>query len=173
MNDKTEQPTISMIAAIGKKDRTIGNGNKLLWHIPSDMKRFRDTTMGHPIIMGRKTYESLPDKYRPLPGRKNIIVTRQENYPAPQEVLITHSLEDALTKAKSLDSEEIFIGGGQQIYEQALPFIEKLYLTIVDTDKTGDTFFPEYKEQFTKETYHEEGESNGYHYVFQTLERTS
>lgn len=161
---------ISAVVAIGAKDRSIGAENKLLWHIPDDMKRFRDITMGHPVIMGRKTYESLPDKFRPLPGRENIVMTRDENY-HEAGVTVTHSLREALSIAKALDEEEIFIGGGQQIYEQALPTIDKLYLTIVHSDKTGDTFFPPYEKIFEKETFREEHEHRGLKYTWVDLER--
>jgi dihydrofolate reductase len=163
-------PKISTVVAIGGPKRTIGDGNKLLWHLPEDMKRFRAITMGHPVIMGRRTYESLPDTYRPLPGRQNIVITRDETYDAPG-AMVVHSLEDALKEARKIDQEEIFIGGGQQIYEQALDVIERLYLTVVESDKEGDSFFPEYKHLFKKELSHEEGEDNGFRYTFQILER--
>jgi dihydrofolate reductase len=164
------KPLISAVVAIGAKDRSIGASNRLLWHILEDMKRFRDITMGHPVVMGRKTYESLPDKFRPLPGRENIIITRDADYTAPG-ARVTHSLEEAMKLAKTLDDEEIFIGGGQQIYEQALPQIDKLYLTIVESDKTGDTFFPAYEDQFPKETFREEREHDGLKYTWINLER--
>jgi dihydrofolate reductase len=134
------------------------------------MKRFKDITMGHPVIMGRKTYESIPEKFRPLPGRTNIVVTRDVDYQAPG-ALVVSSLEEAFEKAREIDQEEIFIGGGQQIYEQALDAIERLYLTVVDSGKEGDSFFPEYKHLFTKEISSEEGEDNGFHYKFQILEK--
>ena len=159
-----------MITAIGKKDRSIGRDNALIWHIPADLKRFKRLTMGHPVIMGRKTYESIPEKYRPLPGRQNIVITRQKDY-RDEGIIVTHSIEDALEEAQKLDQDEIFIIGGQQIYKLGLSFAEKLHLTIIDTDKTGDTFFPEYEKEFTKETFRKEGESNGYKYTFLNLER--
>jgi dihydrofolate reductase len=134
------------------------------------MKRFRDITMGHPVIMGRKTYESLPDKFRPLPGRENIIITRDASYEAPG-ARVTHSLEEATDLAKTLDEEEIFIGGGQQTYEQALPQIDKLYLTIVESDKIGDTFFPPYEEEFTRETFREGRQHEMLRYTWVNLER--
>lgn len=167
----THKAQVSTVVAIGEKDRSIGNGNRLLWHIPDDLKRFKRITEGHPVIMGRKTYESLPEQYRPLPNRTNIIVTRQAGYRTPDGVYTTNSIEEALELAHTLDNEHIFIGGGQQIYEQALPYIEKLYLTIIHSDKSGDTFFPEYKDVFTKETFREEREYEGLKYTWVDLER--
>lgn len=165
------KPTISIVVALGNKDRAIGKNNALLWHIPADMKRFRDITTGHPVIMGRNTYESLPGKYRPLPNRPNIVITRQKDYPVPKGVYLAHSLEEALEQAKKLDNEEIYITGGAQIYAQALPIVHKLYLTIVYTDAQGDTFFPDYTKEFTKETYRGDGEHEGLKYTFINLKR--
>ena len=142
---------ISIIAAISRKDRGLGKDNDLLWRIPDDLKRFKKLTMGHPIIMGRKTYESIG---HPLPGRDNIVVTRNEDYQV-EGVIVTHSLEEAIEKAKSLDDEEVFIIGGGQIYEQAIPIAQKLYLTLIDTEKEADVFFPEYENVFTKKIFEE------------------
>lgn len=131
--------TISMIAAIGK-NRALGLKNQLLWDIPEDMKHFRETTKGHPVIMGRKTFESIG---RPLPNRTNIIVSRDQNY--QQEGCITcTSIEEAIKEAKKHHSDEIFIIGGAQIYEQGMAFTDKLYLTVVDDEPTADAFFPDY-----------------------------
>lgn len=164
---------IEIVVALGKETRAIGNGNKLLWHIPDDMKRFRDITMGHPIIMGRKTYESLPEKYRPLPGRDNIIITRQKDYEA-EGAEVSYSLEEALelarTGADKLDLDTIFIGGGEQIYTLALPYVDKLYLTLIESDNEGDTFFPDYSE-FSRETFKEAREHEGLLYTWINLER--
>lgn len=165
-----DKPLISAVVAIGAKDRSIGAENKLLWHIPDDMKRFRDITMGHPVIIGRKTYESLPSKFRPLPGRDNIVVTRDESYEA-LGAQVAHSLEEAVALAKSMSQGEIHIGGGQQIYEQALPLIDKLYLTVVHSGKSGDTFFPAYEHLFTKKTSREEREYEGLRYTWVSLEK--
>jgi dihydrofolate reductase len=130
---------ISMIAAIGK-NRALGLNNQLLWDIPEDIKHFRETTKGHPVIMGRKTFESIG---RPLPNRTNIIISRNTGY--QQEGCITcTSLENAITEAKKQNSNEIFIIGGAQIYEQGMKLADKLYLTIVDDEPEADAFFPEY-----------------------------
>jgi len=168
------KPRISSVVAIGNghlHNRVIGDGNGLLWHIPDDLKRFKQLTMGHPVIMGRKTFESiLAILGKALPGRTNIVITRDSNWTHP-DVIVAHSLEEALEKARALDSEEIFIGGGGQIYEQALPYIDRLYLTLIDDDKEGDSYFPPYERLFTRKLSEEEREWNGLRYQWVTLER--
>ena len=156
------------IAAIGK-NRGLGRGNDLLYKIPADFERMHRVTMGHPLIMGRKTWESIPEKRRPLPGRANIIVTRQEHF-APEGALVVHSIEDALAKARTLDTEKIFIFGGAEIYKAALPYTDMLDLTIVDAEKPADVYFPDYSE-FTKVISEEKHEYNGMSYTFLTLEK--
>lgn len=132
---------ISAIAAIGQ-NRELGKNNQLLWRIPEDLKRFRAITAGHPIIMGRKTYESIG---HPLPNRTNIIITRNQDFKA-EGCVVVGSVEEAIAKAKELDQQEIFIIGGGEIYKQAMPMIDKLYLTVVKGSKEADTYFPEYGE---------------------------
>ena len=140
---------INIIAAIQEKDRGLGKNNDLLSHIPEDMKHFRETTKDSVVIMGRKTWESIPEKFRPLPNRDNIVITRQENYDAPGAA-VTHSLNEAIGYAKNnFQDKEIFIIGGAQIYTEALPIADKLYLTLIETDKEADVFFPVYEDQFT------------------------
>lgn len=136
---------VSIIAALGR-NRELGKDNQLLWHIPDDLKRFKRLTLGHPVIMGRKTFDSIG---KPLPGRPNIVVTRDAAW-AREGVCIAHSIDEALESAKSLDSAEVFVIGGAQIYEQALPYADKLYLTIIDDEKEGDVFFPAHEDLFTK-----------------------
>lgn len=157
------KPAISIVAAIGK-NRELGKGNKLLWHIPEDLKRFKALTSGHPVIMGRKTFESIG---RPLPNRLNVVITRDESF-KPEGVTVVHSLDGVIKIAKAKDQEEIFIIGGGQIFEQAMPFADRLYLTIVDNEFDADVFFPDYS-MFTKVISEEKGESNGYSYTFLTL----
>ncbi len=165
-----QKPRISAIVSIGK-NMVIGRSDKLMWPIPEDLKRFRQLTMGHPVIMGRKTFESILSSLgKPLPGRTNIVITRDETY-APQGALVTHSLEEALEKAKEIDKEEIFIGGGAQIYEQSLPHLDRLYLTLIDDEKEGDAYFPPYEHLFTKVLYDEAHEHNGLKYRWIDLER--
>jgi dihydrofolate reductase len=129
---------ISLIAAVAR-NRAIGKDNQLLWHLPEDMRHFRETTRGKPVIMGRKTWESLPDAFRPLPGRHNIVVSRNAAYVAPGATLAS-SLEEAIAQA---GNDETFVIGGEELYRQALPVAQRLYLTEVDQDFDGDAFFPE------------------------------
>lgn len=131
---------ISIIAGIGKNNE-LGKENKLLWSLPEDLKHFKNITSGHPIIMGRKTFESIS---RPLPNRRNIIITNNKDFKVIGADVVS-SLEEAITLATSENkNEEVFIIGGGGVYAQALPLADKLYLTHVDTDFPGsDTFFPE------------------------------
>ena len=134
---------ISIIVAMSR-NRVIGLKSKLPWHLPSDLTHFRQLTMGHPVIMGRKTYESLPNHFRPLPGRSNIVLSRSLNNSS--QVLIARSLENALDIAKvEPGHEEVFVIGGASVYEQALPIANRLYLTTVETECEGDAFFPEFE----------------------------
>lgn len=130
---------LSLIAAVAR-DRAIGRNNRLLWHLPEDMRYFRETTRGKTVIMGRKTWESLPAAFRPLPGRHNIVVSRDAAYPADGATL-AGSLADALEKAGGAD--EVFVIGGAELYRQALALADRLYLTEVAQDGAGDVFFPE------------------------------
>ena len=153
---------ISIICIIAKNN-AIGFQNKLLYDIPEDMKHFKEITTGHVVIMGENTFHSMND--RPLPNRTNIILTRDENFTAV-DCLIAHSLEESIKLGKAQNKGEIFFIGGGQIYKQALPLTDKLYLTIVDNEPTqADTFFPDYSE-FKNIIKKEEKESNGYKYSF-------
>lgn len=122
------------------KNRLIGADNGLPWRLPDDMQWFVQQTMGKPVIMGRKTYESISAKFRPLKGRHNIILTRDRSYEAPGATVV-HSVEDALAAAGEV--EEIIIGGGANLYAQLLPKTHRLYLTLVDAELEGDAYFPE------------------------------
>jgi dihydrofolate reductase len=126
---------ISIVAAMSR-NRVIGMGGAIPWKIPEDLRRFRELTLGHAVIMGRKTFESIG---RPLAGRRNIVVTHQENY-SREGIVTVHSLAEAIES--SGQDEELFICGGSEIYKQALPLCSKIYLTIVGLDIEGDTFFP-------------------------------
>lgn len=159
------KPIISIIVAMDEK-RGIGKKNQLMWRIPGELPRFKRITMGHPVIMGRKTYESIG---RPLPGRTNIIITREKNYLAIGCIICT-SIEEALHLAEAKDQAEVFIIGGGEIYNQALSFTEKIYLTLVKGDFNADTFFPDYSE-FKKVISEEDHEDEKYKYTFLELER--
>jgi dihydrofolate reductase len=131
---------ISMIAAVSE-NMVIGRNNDLPWHLPDDMKYFMQTTKGHCVIMGRKNYESIPEKFRPLPNRVNIVVTRQEGFEAP-ECIVVHSLGQALEKAEGTGPDEVFIIGGSEIYKQGLGLAKRLYLTEINATIEGDVYFP-------------------------------
>jgi dihydrofolate reductase len=157
---------ISMIAAVAR-NLAIGKNNQLLWHIPEDLKRFKELTRNHAVIMGSRTFESLG---RPLPQRTNIVIAKDKNYKAAGCVVV-HSLDDAISEAAKTESSEIFIIGGGSIYAQFLPMADKLYITKVDKDFDADTFFPPYEDQFKKITFQQEGEHEGLKYTFLELER--
>lgn len=158
---------LSMIVAAAENN-AIGKDNKLLWHLPDDLKHFKNTTKGHHIIMGRKTFES---NGRPLPKRTNIIITKNKDFTA-DGCLIVHSMDEALEIAKN--DNEPFIIGGETIYRQAMPLAERIYLTRVHTEIEGDTFFPEIDENEWEEKsreYHEKDEKHPYPFSIITLER--
>lgn len=159
------KPTISIIAAIGK-NRELGKDNSLLWYLPKDLPRFKKITLNHPIIMGRKTYESIG---RVLPNRLNIIVTRNKDFTV-EGALVVHALEAAIQKAKAVDKSEIFIIGGAEIFKSALPLAERLYLTVVHESAPADVFFPPYAD-FTQVIHREDGEGEGHKYTFMVLEK--
>jgi dihydrofolate reductase len=158
--------TISIVVAIAQ-NHAIGKDNKLLWHLPKDLKHFKEITTGGTVIMGRKTYDSVG---RPLPNRRNIVITRQQIEIPGCEVV--NSVEAALDLCR--DEAEVFIVGGAEIYKQAMPLTDKIFLTIVHQDFEADTYFPEIKEDIWKETDrqdHEPDEKNQLPYSFITLER--
>lgn len=132
---------ISLIAALST-NKVIGKNNGLPWHLPDDMKYFMQTTKGHCVIMGRKNYDSIPEKFRPLPNRTNMVVTRQKDFKAPCQVL--HSVQEGIELARTMNESELFIIGGADIYALGMPFAERLYLTEIRADIPGDTFFPEF-----------------------------
>ena len=162
-------PQVNIVVSITRKNRAIGKDTgELLFRISDDLKRFKELTMGHPIIMGRKTYESIG---KPLPGRTNVVITRNPDFSAPG-CLVVNSLEEALKKGGEADSQ-VFVMGGGEIYKQALPYTQRLYLTIVESEAQGEVFFPEYEKDFTKETFREErlDEKTGLRYAWVNLER--
>ena len=159
---------ITIIVAMGK-NREIGADNQLLWHLPKDLKHFKELTSGHPIIMGRKTYESIG---KPLPNRTNIVVSTKKDW-FEEGILIVGSLKEAIKFAKKMD-EEIFIIGGGNIYEQTIDLAEKLEVTQVNAELKADIFFPKINPKIwnkTNEVSHEKDEKNEYDFSFQTYER--
>lgn len=158
---------ISIIAAVARNG-VIGRGNRLPWHLPEDLKRFRQLTWGCAIVMGRKTYESLG---RALPGRENIVVTRQAGF-AAAGCRVEHSIESVLGRG---DTRETFVIGGADLYAAALPLASRLYLTEIQADVQGDAFFPSFDRSNWRETSRElrsEGAPHAFAYHFVTYERS-
>ena len=177
---------ISLIAAAAKNG-AIGENNEIPWHLSSDLIRTKKITMGHPIIMGRKTHESISGfrnhigwkhnekfEHRLLPGRTNIIVTRNKDYTVPGAI-VANSLEEAIEKAKESEGfDEIFIIGGESLYKEGFEIADKVYLTSVDIEVKGDAFFPEINESdwiLTEEEPHKKDEKNNYNYTYKTYLR--
>ncbi|RYZ95339.1 MAG: dihydrofolate reductase [Sphingobacteriaceae bacterium] len=158
--------TINMIAAMARNN-AIGLNNQLLWHLPNDLKHFKEITTGHTVVMGRKTYDSVG---KPLPNRRNIVITRQKIQIAGCEV--ANSLEDALDLF--IDEDEVFIVGGAEIYRQAMDLSDRIYLTLVHKDIIGDTYFPDIEttewEEIERED-HPADEKNPLPYSFITFKR--
>lgn len=158
---------VFLIAAMAE-NRALGKDNQLLWHLPDDFKRFKQLTSGHYIIMGRKTFESLPRK---LPNRTHIIVSRQMGYQV-DDCLTVNSLEEALRQVPQ--DQDVFIIGGGEIYTQALPIADVVELTRVHTEVEADTFFPEINAnewQLTSEDYHPKDEKHAFDFTFETYIR--
>jgi dihydrofolate reductase len=169
--------TLSIIVAMANNN-AIGKDNQLLWHLPEDLQYFKRTTMGKPIVMGRKTFESIG---RPLPGRLNIVITRQQDW-QHDGVKIVHTIDDALRLAEAqsmIDGiDEMMVIGGAEIYKTALPQADKLYVTRVDAEIDGDAFFPEIDSSVWQETNRESFfasdsalKTNTYDYAFCVLKR--
>lgn len=160
---------ISMIAAMAK-NRVIGNDNKMPWYLPADLKHFKSVTLGKPIIMGRKTYESIG---KALPGRKNIVITSNQAY-SLNDAIVVHNCDAALRMA-ALEASEVMIIGGGTIYEAFLPQAQALFLTLIDLDINGDTHFPDYESAGdwvqTDNEQHAPDEKNKHQYEFITLVR--
>src|SRR5262245_19485059 len=164
---------VSIIAAMDKK-RGIGVDNKLPWRLSADLKRFRELTMGHHIIVGRKTFESIIQiGGRPLPGRRMIIVTRDRNFKV-DDCDAAHSIEDAISLARERGESEVFICGGAEIYAQSIEVADRMYLTLVGAEVAADAFFPEFDERqwIERESFYQAAdEKNQYPFTFKTLAR--
>ncbi len=137
---------IILIAAMAA-NRVIGKGNDIPWHIPGEQRRFKEITMGHTLIMGRKTFDSIG---RPLPGRRNIIITRQRDYLA-EGCEVAHSLSEAIKKCGH--AEKVFIAGGEEMYVQALPMADEIYLTTIQREVEGDKYFPDFSTEDFRQTF--------------------
>jgi dihydrofolate reductase len=164
-------PLISAIVAMAE-NRVIGKNNQLPWRLPADLKHFKAITTGHLILMGRKTYESIG---RPLPNRLNVIITRDNTLQAPGCVVVT-SFEEALQQAASAKQHEIFIIGGASVYQQLLPYVQRLYLTIIHDVIDGDTYFPLLNQEDWQEIErkpHTREAENPYDYSFLIWDRIS
>lgn len=163
--------TVSAIVAVSENN-AIGHENKLPWHLPEDLKFFKRTTIGKPVVMGRKTFDSLG---KALPGRLNIVLSRQADLQLPEGVLLYNNLEDALKKLEADGTEEAFVIGGGHVFAEAMPLLDRLYMTRVHTIiEAADTFFPEIDHNYWKlvwEEAHEADEKNNYSYTFQHYER--
>jgi dihydrofolate reductase len=162
---------VVIVAGMSKQNRAIGNKNGLLWHVPDDLKRFKELTLGKPIIMGRKTFESIVAILgKPLPGRTNIVVTRNTDY-KPEGAHVVHTLEEGLALAASENPTEIHIGGGAEMYVLAFPYVDTLHLTLFDDTKEGDTYFPDFTSTFTETERHGTREHNGITYEWVDYKR--
>ncbi|HXO21318.1 MAG TPA: dihydrofolate reductase [Thermoanaerobaculia bacterium] len=164
---------ISLIAAMAE-NRVIGRGGALPWRLPADLRRFKRLTLGHTLVMGRKTFEAIG---RPLPGRATVVVTRREGY-APEGVAVAHSIGEALAQAAKAVGEEIFVAGGAEIYRQTLPLAARIFLTVIAAEIPGDAFFPAFEEadwRRVEEERHEPpfppGDEAPFAYRFLTYER--
>ena len=167
---KKEIPVV-IVAAMGRLTRAIGSDNELLWHVPEDLKRFKKLTLGHPVIMGRNTYESILNILgKPLPGRTNIVLTRNSSY-EQEGIKVASSLDLAFAIATEEKPNEIHIGGGAELYIQALPFVDRIHLTLFDDEIVGDTFFPEFENIFKVTEEHPRQEHEGLSYQWVDYER--
>ena len=162
--------TVALVAAVARGG-VIGRDNRVPWHLPEDMRRFRELTTGHPVLMGRKTWDSLPDRFRPLPGRRNVVVTRNSAWHAP-------GAERAGSLAEALDlvagAPRVFVIGGGELYAHALPLADELVLTELDLDVEGDAWFPAFdRDTFVEVEREQRVADDGTSFAFVTYRRPS
>lgn len=157
---------ITIIAA-ASENNALGKDNDLVWHLPDDFKRFKELTSGNYILMGRKTYESFP---KPLPNRKHLIITRQDNYQVPENCFVFDSISSAL---QSVDNADVWIIGGGEIYNQSMGIADRIELTRVNSEFEADTFFPEIGDEWelVKEEYHPVDDRHKYDFTYITYDR--
>lgn len=166
----SEPARLAFVVAMDE-NRLIGRDGGLPWRLPDDMRWFREHTVGKPCIMGRKTYDSLPDRFRPLPDRRNIVVTRDRDYAAPGAIVV-HSLAEALEAAEG--APEVMVVGGGEIFRELLPRADRLYLTHVATAESGDVYFPETEPADWVERYSEQHPADEHHahaFTWQIVDR--
>ena len=162
--------TVSLVAAVAR-DGVIGRNGTVPWHLPEDMRFFRDLTTGHPVVMGRRTWDSLPDRFRPLPDRRNIVVTRNPTWHADGAER-AGSLEEALQLAGVGPDERVFVIGGGEIYRAALAYADELVLTEIDLEIAGDATFPEWpQDEFPEVQRDERTATDGTSFAFVTYRR--
>ncbi|MDY0408270.1 dihydrofolate reductase [Virgibacillus soli] len=163
---------ISLLVAMGQ-NHVIGLNNGMPWHLPNDLKFFKTLTTGHTIVMGRKTYDSIG---KPLPNRRNVVLTRSKDVQFPDEVEVIHQLDTLKSWNKENPTEEYFVIGGGHIFDQVLPYADRMYITKIDEVFDGDTFFPAYNKEDWKITKQEKGikdDKNPYTYYFFQYDRIS
>jgi dihydrofolate reductase len=162
-------PELVIVAAVAEENRVIGHKRDLPWHLPEDLQHFKDLTTGHPLLMGRRTFESVVHQFGgPLPNRRMVVLTSQEEIAAYPEIETYPSIEAALTALS--DADTVFIGGGQTIYEQFLPRAHRLELTLIEGDYEGDTYFPRF-EHLVGDTFAETARDERDGFRFVTYER--
>lgn len=160
---------LSAIVAISNNN-VIGKDNELPWYLPADLKYFKKITINHPVIMGRKSYEAIG---QPLPKRTNIVLTQDPFY-LSSNILIAHSIEEALALAYDLESDEVFVIGGAMIFEICMPLLDRLYITEIHADFDGDTYFPDWNREewnLISEEHHSSDKKNEFDYSFKIYER--
>jgi len=166
---------IALVAAIGSNNEIGAHGN-LLWHLPADLKRFKEITLGHHVLMGRKTYESIPAKFRPLPGRENIVLTSNKHYTA-QGCKVVHSIEEGIQIASTAGDTALMIIGGGEIYALAMPLATTLYITKVEgTFPDADAFFPAWSNTdfvLTEQEHFSKDDKHAFNFSFLQLEKRS
>ncbi len=150
------------------RNGVIGKDNALPWHLPEDLAHFKQTTLGQPVVMGRKTWESLPPKFRPLPGRTNIVVTRQRDWQSDGAV-VAHSIEDALTFCPA--DAQVWVIGGAEVYTQAMPLAKRAVVTEIDADFEGDALAPTFDDSWQETSRNTHLAANGLTFSFVTLQR--
>ena len=152
------------------RNGVIGKDNTLPWHLPEDLAHFKQTTLGQPVVMGRKTWESLPPKFRPLPGRTNIVVTRQTDWQADGAV-VAHSIEEAMQHCPA--DAQVWVIGGAEVYAQAMPLAARAVVTEIDADFEGDAFAPQFGPEWVETSHQQQLSSTGLSLHFVTYQKTS